>query len=165
MDFRTPIASALLCLTITGCDQKPLTASVASTATVPNADQTTKANYELTEKCAVDARAWYKVNYADPPEAVKVQSGGEISSTQPTYRNHYSHKLNGCYALLEGWTTFPPPHGQTLQTDSLWDVNENRQVGALVQKDLQKVTACNADGRECSSKAEFEHMARDYLVE
>ena len=153
------LLAALLC----GCDQK---AAVPPTHPPgPTPEQVAKAKYEMDEKCAADTRVWFKANYPEEPEPLKVQGGGEIVNTMPTYQNHYSHKLNGCFALLENMTTFPSPHAQVIQTNSIWDVNENRRIGVLVQKDLQKVTACNTDGRECSSKSEFEDMARKYLVE
>jgi hypothetical protein len=155
------LLAALLC----GCDQKTAAPPAPASPPGPTPEQVAKAKYEMDEKCAADTRVWFKANYPEEPEPLKVQGGGEIVNTMPTYQNHYSHKLNGCFALLENMTTFPSPHAQVIQTNSIWDVNENRRIGVLVQKDLQKVTACNTDGRECSSKSEFEDMARKYLVE
>jgi hypothetical protein len=159
------VGLAMLCVGIAGCDQKTTAPPAQARPPGPTPEQVAKAKYEMDEKCAADTRVWFKANYPEEPEPMKVQGGGEIVNTMPTYQNHYSHKRNGCFALLENMTTFPRPHAQVVQTDSIWDVNENRRIGVLVQKDLQKVTACNTDGHECSSKSEFEDMAREYLAE
>ena len=44
-------------------------------------------------------------DYAGP---IKVQGGEEIAKIQPTYENHYSHKFNGCFAVLDSFVSFPP---------------------------------------------------------
>jgi hypothetical protein len=148
---------------LAGCDQKA--PAVPARPTGPTPEQLAKAKYEMDEKCAANTRAWFKANYSEELEPLKVQGGGEIVSTVPTYQNHYSHKFNGCFARLTDTTFFPAPHAQIIQTDSIWNVNENRKVGVMVQKDYKKITACNTDGRECGSKSEFEDMARTYLAE
>jgi hypothetical protein len=173
--FRSPktpvtrkVLAALLCVSLAGCGEK-----IASTAAPlvppvppgPTPEQSAKFKYEMDAKCASDTRAWFKANYPEEPEPIKVQGGGAIQRTQPTYQNHYSHKFNGCFAVLDSMMSFPPPRAQVLRTNEIYDVNENRKVGVLVQKDLQAVTACNVEGNTCTTKAEFETMARDYLVE
>ena len=155
--------AAFLCVGVAGCEQKPV--ATAAPMAAPNPEQVAKFKYEMDEKCAADTRAWFKANYSQPLEPLKVQGGGEILVTEGIDQNHYSRKLNGCFAVLVTTTTFPRPHAQIVQGNALWDVNENRQVGVLVRKDLQTVTACKVDGTECTTKAEFESMARDYLVE
>jgi hypothetical protein len=155
--------SALLCAGVTGCEQKP--AAAAAPPPAPNSEQVAKFKYEMDEKCAADARAWFKANYSEPTEPMKVQSGGEITSGEGIDQNHYSRKLNACFAVLVTTTTFPAPKAQIIQSNGIFDVNENRRIGVLVQKDFQTVTACDVEGTKCSSKAEFESMVRDYLVE
>ena len=156
------VSAGLMALTsfLAGCDQQ-----APAHPPGPTSEQLAKAKYEMDEKCAADTRVWFKANYPGEQEPIKVQGGGEIVSTVPTYQNHYSHKLNGCFALLNTMTALPGPHSSTILTNSIWDVNENRQVGVLVQKDFKEVTACTIDGRKCSSKPEFEVAARTYMVE
>jgi hypothetical protein len=165
MELKATARSALLLMVLVcGCDQKTAAPPAPARPPGPTLEQVAKAKYEMDEKCAADTRAWFKANYPEEPEPIKVQGGGEIVTTMPTYQNHYSHKRNGCFALLENMTTFPNPHAQIIQTDSIWEVNENRRVGVLVQQDLKRVTACNVDARECS-KSEFEGMTREYLAD
>src|SRR5262249_11283923 len=147
---------------LAGC-QKPV--ADPSPPPPPNSEQVAKARYELDEKCGADARAWFKANYSEPPDPIKVEGGREIASLPSTYQNHYSHTFNGCFAVLDTITSFPAPHAQVVRTDALWDVNENRRVGVLVQKDMQTVTACDVEGTKCATKDEFEGMARHYMTE
>jgi len=162
---RNLVLFALLTVCIAGCDGK--TVATLSTPPGPTPEQLAKAKYEMDSKCAADTRAWYKANYPaeDYAEPIKVQGGGEIAKIQPTYENHYSHKFNGCFAVLDSFVSFPPPHAQVLRTHELYDVNENRKVGVLVQKDLAAITACNVEGTKCTTQEEFEAMVRGYLVE
>jgi hypothetical protein len=157
--------AAWLCFSLSGCGEKMAAPPPALRGPTP--EQLAKERYEMDAKCAADTRAWFKANYPeeDYSGAIKVQGGGQIATTHPAYQNHYSHKFNGCFAVLDSMTSFPPPHAQVLRTHELYDVNENRKVGVLVQKDLQAITACNVEGNACTTQAEFETMARGYLVE
>ncbi len=154
--------AALLCGSIFGCEQRPVATAVAPPA--PNPQQLAKFKYEMDEKCAGDARAWFKANHSEPLAPMKVQGGGEILTSEGLDQNHYSRKFNGCFAVLVTTTTFPHP-AQVVMSHGMYDVNENARVGVLVLKDFQTVTACEVAGTKCTSKAEFESMARDYLVE
>jgi len=157
---RAPALAALLCLSIAACSEKP----AASAAPPPNPQQSARFNYEMDEKCAADARAWFKAYYSQPFEPVNVKGGGQILTTQSANQNHYSRKLNACFAVLETSTTFPRP-AQLITNHAIYNVNENRRVGVLVDKNFEIVTACEVEGTKCGSKAEFEALARDYLVE
>jgi len=136
----------------------------AATPPAPNPQQVAKY-----EKCWADARAWFKANYSEPTRPLKSQGGGETLTTDGIDQNHYSRKLNRCFAVLVTTTTTTsprPPHAQVVERRAIYDVNENRRIGVLVQKmGLQTLTACEVDGAKCASEAEFANMARDYLTE
>lgn len=138
-------------------------AVTAATPPAPNPQQV-----EKYEKCWADARAWFKANYSEAIRPLKAQGGGEILTTDGIDQNHYSRKLNRCFAVLVTTTTATsprPPHAQVVMMHAIYDVSENRRVGVLVQKDLQTVTACEAEGTKCASEAEFASRERDYLTE
>lgn len=72
-----------------------------------------KIDYELQEKCAKDAAAMFKADFADNP----LYPGAD-------YEDHYSKKLNKCFMLLTAMlpsTDFKNPVIQKY----LFDVNEN----------------------------------------
>jgi hypothetical protein len=154
--------AAFLCAGVAGCEQKP--AATAAPPPAPNPEQVAKFKYEMDEKCAADARAWFKANYSQPIEPMNVQGGGQVVTTAGVAQNHYSRKLNACFAVLETSTTFPRP-AQLITNHAIYNVNENRRVGFLVDKNFQTVTACQVEGTKCASKDEFESRTRDYLVE
>jgi hypothetical protein len=66
--------------------------------------------------------------------------------------------------VLVTTTTFPHPASVVLAQE-VYDVNENRKVGALVQKDYQTVTACRVESTNCTSKPEFERLVQQYLID
>jgi hypothetical protein len=95
---------------------------------------TAKEIYELRERCAKDAMEWFKQNYSEPQDPIPVKGGGNISSLPPTYENHYSQAHNGCFAVLSQMMSFkfgaqPNQKDQIIQSSTLWDVNENSQIG------------------------------------
>lgn len=157
--------TVLLLISLAGCREKIAATPSPPAPPTPTPEQLAKAKYEMDARCASDTRAWFKANYPDDPEPIKVQGGGEIARTQPTYQNHYSRKFNGCFAVLDSMISFPPPHAQIIRTHEIYDVNENRKLGVIVQKDLRTITACNVEGTACTTQEEFETMARGYLVE
>jgi hypothetical protein len=161
MRHKVAVCAVIIAATLTACDQqKPAPKPVIPP---PSPEQMAKAKYEMDEKCGADARAWFKANYSEPSVLIEDQLG--VGAAPPTYRNHYSQKFKGCFALLEFLSIFP---GQTLQTSELWDVNENRKVGGIVQKLFEaahNLTSCDVEESQCASKAEFEGMIRGYLVE
>ena len=128
-----------------------------------------KLNYELSARCGDDARSWYKANVPSDGEPIRSPGGGSITSAPMSYDNHYSRKEHGCFAHTMTYTVIdsgPGRHGKNdgmLQTDEIWNVNENRRMGVLVQKDLTRVTACEVRGRKCATKEEFEGLIDDFL--
>jgi hypothetical protein len=131
---------------------------------------TAKEIYDLRERCAKDAREWFKQNYSEPQDPIPVKGGGSISSLPPNYENHYSQAHNGCFALLSTMTSFkysaqPNPKDNFVQTNALWDVNENSQVGVFVVKSFHEVTACRVLGTQCTTKEQWMDLARTYIAE
>lgn len=132
---------------------------------------TAKESYELRERCAKDAMVWFKQNHPESQDdPISVKGGGSISSTSPTYQNHYSNVLNGCFALVYQMMSFqnsaqPSPKHAFVQSNTLWDVNENTQLGAYVVKNLKEMTACDVRGTKCTSKEQWMELAKNYMLE
>jgi hypothetical protein len=114
--------------------------------------------YELTQKCARDAREWFNQNYPNTDNANAVYD----------YSNHYSAAKNRCYALLHSLTVFQKSKkfkGETVQSNELYDVNENSRIGAYIIADFSRVTACEFGGAKCRTADEWKTLARPYLVD
>jgi hypothetical protein len=151
-----------------GCQRAtPPTSSVSAPATTANRQPNRNEIYDLRRKCALDAREWFKQNYPES-EPIPVQGGGSIISQPTGYENHYSESQNRCYALLHSIYSTNGPKGRNsmfIQSNLLWDVNENVQLGAFVVKDLTGITACNVTESQCKTKEEWLSLARPYLTD
>jgi len=87
---------------------------------------------------------WFKQNHSESQDSIPVTGGGSVSSTSPTYENHYSKVLNGCFALVYQMMSFKDsaqasPKDEIIQTNTLWDVNENSRLGVYVVKNLNEM--------------------------
>jgi hypothetical protein len=160
---------AFLMIVALGACSSPTTPPIAP---APPAPKGTTANeiYELRERCAKDSMEWFKQNYPEPQDPIPVQGGGGISSLPATYQNHYSEAHNGCFALVYQMTydkhgVQPNPKDSVFQSNTLWDVNENSQLGAYVVKDLSEITVCNVQDTKCMTKEEWMQLAKTYIAE
>jgi hypothetical protein len=161
----------LLAITALGACSRPAPPPPPAAAPAPTLKgPTAKEIYELRERCAKDAREWFKQNYSEPQEPIPVTGGGSVASVPPTYENHYSQAQNACFAVLSQMTSFTYSAKQAsknnlIQSNTLWDVNENSQLGAFVVKNFNEVTACKVVGTQCMTKEQWMDLARPYLVE
>jgi hypothetical protein len=126
----------------------------------PPAPDIRKATYELQEKCARDARDWYKHWWEDVPNAVGTQSVSK-------YTNHYSAKLGRCFIVVDS-TTFnrDKKSGKTsaLQSSTLTDVLENRDIGTADWFGANDTfNQCQVNGAACNSPAEWHALAKPYM--
>jgi hypothetical protein len=163
-----PFVVALVVIALGACS-RPAPPPAPPVALAPK-EPTAKEIYELRERCAKDARDWFKQNNSELQDPVRVKGGGSISSLPPNYENHYSQAHNGCFAVLSLMTYFkfsaqPNPKDEFVQSNTLWDVNQNSQVGAFVVKDLNQVTTCNVLGSKCTTKEQWMDLARTYIAE
>jgi hypothetical protein len=99
-----PFVVALVVVALGACS-RPAPPPAPPVAPAPKGP-TAKEIYELRERCAKDAREWFKQNYSEPQDPVPVKGGGSISSLPPNYENHYSQAHNGCFAVLSQMTSF-----------------------------------------------------------
>ena len=125
--------------------------------------------YSLRERCGKNAAEWFKANFSEQVESLPAQSGGGIDALPATYENHYSEQLNRCYAVVYQMTSIaygrkPTPRHRIVQSNTLYDVHENSQIGIFIVADLENVTACNVAGAKCTTKDEFIELAKPYML-
>jgi hypothetical protein len=117
------------------------------------AQDTTRHAYEMQEKCANDAREWYKHWWENPKD-----SGLNIPST---YTNHYNVKLDRCFLVVDA-TVFGKKSASKMKT--LVDVLENREMGAFDETSgLGVLSQCEVAGAHCGSDAEWDALVKPYM--
>ena len=113
-----------------------------------------RAIYELREKCSKDAAEWFKREH------------GEVDTLgftiQNEYTNHYSEKLNRCFAL---WLNAAfPGKDLSLKNAALVDVNENREVGKYFSNSRNaSYGKCSVANVSCASWDEWHALATPYM--
>jgi hypothetical protein len=75
----------------------------ATSSSAPTATDTHKPSHELHEKCARDAREWYKHAWKEGPA-----EPGLVSN----YTNHYSAKLRGCFIVVNATFLYSDKSGK-----------------------------------------------------
>ena len=121
-----------------------------------NKQRTSARNFEMQQKCAVEASKFFK------------QYAGEETALNG-YSNHYNIKLNKCFILTN--ITFKVPGGSDYITgSSLKDVLENKDFGEYAsQTQLGQGTCLIYEfGKEniqtqCKSKEEFDNLVEQYM--
>jgi hypothetical protein len=116
------------------------------------------AEFDMQEKCAREAKAWYQENY--PPDKDTIMQ---------TYSNHYNRAQNKCFIFIE-WN-YRLGTGQSWASHmSLWDVNDNVQRADFSQNHIVYKDLHTEDGRvyceigkPCSTENEFEAFTRPFL--
>jgi hypothetical protein len=168
MLVRNIMVCSFLLLTAS-CDQAsppaPTAAPVQPAADVAKpSDQlgARKAIYELQEKCAKDARDWYKHWWEDPPE----EPGTHTTSS---YINHYNTKQGRCFILVSS-TLFrkDAKTGKVSHSDhkELVDVLENGGGGTYdMSSEFPALMLCEVNKQDCHSSGEWEALVRPYMEE
>jgi hypothetical protein len=145
-------------LLLASCEKpSPTPAALAPAVDLPD---TRKATYDLQEKCARDALAWYK-QWDDVPGV----GGVPVISS---YTNHYSLKLGGCFIVVKRTEIArDKATGKDGSSHSitLADVLENHDLGVLDTYPNGSLIACQVNGRACSSVAEWNSLLRPYMEE
>ena len=125
------------------------------------ARDTRQESYDWQEKCARNAREWFKQLYDDGEQ---IDNGTE---THTRYTNHYNAKGNRCYVLLET-TGFQKESktGEITMTESktLIDVNENKDLASYFAfVNPPKVMLCRMAEAHCRSSKEWKALVRPYM--
>jgi len=142
----------------------PPAPAASATPAVTQAPVSTRASYELQEKCARDARDWYKHAWEDVPKAPDM----EVFSN---YTNHYSARRGQCFIVVSSTTvTHSKKTGKPTSTDmgTLTDVLENRDLAAFdsVSSDEgTRVTQCKVAEILCGSRDEWNSLTKRYTEE
>jgi hypothetical protein len=141
----------------TGTPTPPVAPAVSAPAPAQVRD-TRAATYELQERCAKDAAAWYKHAWEDGPAVPNVVSN---------YTNHYNTKSGRCMLVVNS-STFGKnkatgvPH--TIFSKTLVDVLENRDIAEFDQVSTSaQPMACQFDGVQCGSAEEWDNLAKPYI--
>lgn len=115
--------------------------------------------YELQERCAMRAEAWFKKTWGEG--ITETKNGRGVA----TYRNHYNGTLNKCFVLLNYQNLpykDPSLHGST--QISLLDVNEGKFYGSMSMVDeVRAPKTCNVNLKRCKSEAEWESLIAPYM--
>ena len=146
------VATALMA----GCVKEP----PASPA--PSANYSKLQAYELSERCGRTAREWFKQFYGN---------GLEVKATEHShsvYSNHFSTDKGRCYALvsISGEVNHSMGPTDRLQSNALFDVNENKKIGEYVRVDGPNAgTTCAMNGEDCKDVAGWQKSAAPYMTE
>lgn len=135
------------------------TPPVASAVPAPAPVRDTRAEtYELQERCAKDAAAWYKHTWEDTKG---------IQNLVSNYTNHYNTKSGRCMLMVTSSTfgkTKETGVPYTLVSKSLIDVLENRDVAAFDHVSTRpQPMQCEFDGIRCESSQEWDALAKPYM--
>jgi hypothetical protein len=147
---------ACVSLLVAACEKSPQAAAVVA-VTPPD---TRKAAYELQERCARDALAWYK-QWDDVPGV----GGVPVISS---YTNHYSSKLGGCFIVVkrtEIATDKATGKDGSSHSITLADVLENHDLGLLDTYPNGSLIACEVNGRACTSVSDWNALLKPYMEE
>ena len=129
------------------------TPPVASAIPAPTPVRDTRVQtYELQERCAKDAAAWYKHAWEDPKGIRDVVSN---------YTNHYHAKSGQCMLVVSSRTF---GKSNIVVSKTLVDVLENRDLAAFDQVSTDpKPMQCKFDGAQCGSEQEWDNLAKPYM--
>jgi hypothetical protein len=153
---------------LTSCAKAPAPPPPAASApAAPAAAQpivSASSSYEVKEKCARDARDWYKHTWED----ARTPAGTQALSS---YTNHYNARLGQCFILVDGWTISKdkkPGKAVSREQKTLTDVLENRDVAVfdlLSDGQDKQLAQCNVNGTPCSSRDGWDALTRQYMEE
>jgi hypothetical protein len=143
-------------LLVTSCDKTNAPAGPPAPSASPT--DARKASYERQEKCARDARDWYRHAWEDSPGVPGLVS---------TYTNHYSAKLSGCFIVVDSTLLFRTKNGQesSKRSATLTDVLENRDIGTADWYVNAPFNQCQVNGAKCSSPDEWQRLLKPYMEE
>ncbi|MEK7810248.1 MAG: hypothetical protein AAB278_00330 [Pseudomonadota bacterium] len=123
---------------------------------------TTKARYDLQEKCKKTADEYYHATWSDDP------INSEEATTRHYYRNHYNHKLNKCILLVTSFSQPKVKADDRELTMRLIDIQENDEFGSYSKVGFTMggtLFLCNVKHKSCKSQEEWEMLIKPYMEE
>ena len=131
----------------------------ASNSGLAYTDMSARDAYEMQQKCAKDAKAYFVENEG---------SSGISEDTKGTYNkwyeNHYNKDLNRCFILVE-YKKIGGKGGSTAKwaVYNLIDVNENRTYASLMTGDSDEAITCIFNDSRCVTSTEWWTKVRAYM--
>jgi hypothetical protein len=140
---------------LVSCDKSAPPVLAPVVAAPARAADIARSAYEMQERCAKDARDWYKHWWEDPKD-----SGINMPSS---YTNHFNAKLGRCFLVVDA-TVLRKNSISKMKT--LIDVLENRELGALDDTSAAGLPIqCEVAGAHCASATEWDALANRYKEE
>jgi hypothetical protein len=134
-------------------------------AIADSAPEQNKVLYESQENCAKDAAELFAEQLKDPwmGQAYVI---GEDGTTTFDYKNHYSPRLNKCFALLtRDFSAYS--HKTDSHSEYLWDVYAHKMVGNLTADNVPDVplsVGCIVNGTLCDTAGKIDGKEWDDLI-
>jgi hypothetical protein len=118
-----------------------------------------KIAYELKERCGEKTQSEFRREFGKGIE--KTDAGLTIHG----YLNHYNGRLNACIYLLitHGTTKDADEKKARFVMETLFDFNENREIGSYYKLDGDSLPVCNVDGKVCGTRADWEALIKPYM--
>jgi hypothetical protein len=114
----------------------------------------------MQEKCARDAREWYKANWDNrhTPDMYVVTN----------YTNHYNAKLGGCFVAVDSNV-----YGKSENSGKPYSMHSTLLVNALENRDIGSATwykqgefrhhDCQVNGVACASPDQWKALLKPYM--
>jgi hypothetical protein len=123
-----------------------------------------KEEYELQERCGKRADERFKSEYGN--ETYSDDNGKYIYS----YTNHYNNKLNKCFILVRAIVLSKRLPNSTkkepvYRTETLFDINENKEYGTFSRRGNDNPTECNLLSNFCETEAQWNLLIKPYIEE
>ena len=123
---------------------------------ISQSTDTRKTSYEMQERCARNAREWYKANWDNrhTPDVYVATN----------YTNHYSAKLGGCFVAVDSdmygkKSGKPYSEHYTLLVNAL----ENRDIGSALWNNQGEFTHCQVNDVACASLDQWKALLKPYM--
>jgi hypothetical protein len=172
---RLAAAAALLAVTpaVVLLFSSPQEKAASDNAAIPTfadsirAPEQNKVLYELQDRCAKHAAELFAEQLKDPSAWMgQAYVIGEDGSTKFDYKNHYSPRLNKCFALLtRDFSAYA--HKTDSHSEYLWDVNAHTMVGNLTVDyvpDVLLSVGCIVNDTLCDKAGKIDGRGWDDLI-
>jgi hypothetical protein len=158
------VVNIVLVFVMAACDQPDRIATLEKQVKELQGEvtkQKASADFDFQERCARDARVWFKENWSSDKNTIVLD-----------YINHYDKNLNHCFIQVEYHYSFGTGMSWVKDT-SIWDVNENTKFGDFSEthyiygkpdmKDEDTVGECNVMETKCKTLDEYRRLVSSYL--